>query len=354
VFLVYRLLVRSRSVHLSDRDLSTQSTLNSGHPARSRRIGQMLYERPRTRRRTFNLLVRAETTPLLVLSFALGAILAWWETGTFDGLSLGFGLLGAICAGWAFNAFGEYCSDRYNRTPEAKAVQDPLYTGFGMIRRGMVSRNMVRDIVLLLLTIFSVCILWLTFLAGWPILYFAVLGFMAGGAVLLLPFIPGYRSWGFGQLGTMLVLGVLPLLSGFYGQAHALSSASLWSAVMFALIFGLVQYDYDAINIRRDWLIGKPTLAVNLGPARVRDVSTLFTVGIYLAALAVITLTDVPLMALIALIALPVALSALEPLQHDEVTSDDSILLYSSALMSSSLAGLLFCAALIIEMIIQA
>lgn len=345
-------MLKGRSVHLSDHDLSTQGTLPSEHPARSRRIGQVLYEKPRTRRRTFNILVHSEMTPLLVLSFALGAILAWWEVGRFDALALGFGLIGALSAGWAFNAFGEYCSHRYNTTGEAQTVQDPLFTGFGLIRRGLVPSAMVRDIVLLLVAIFAVCILWLTLLAGWPMLYFAGLGLFVGAAVLLLPFIRGYRSWGIGHLGIMLALGALPVLAGYYGQAHALSSASLWASAMFALIVGLVEYDYDAINLRRDWLIGKPTLAVNLGPARVRDVSTLFTIGVYVAALAAITLTDIPLLALVTLISLPLALGAFEPLQHDQATPDDCIQLYASGLTAGALTGLLFCAALIIDMII--
>lgn len=339
-------------MHLSEQELTRQRTLGAEHPARATRVGQMLHERPRTRRRTFNLLVRAETTPLLALSFAVGALLAWWETGRVDPLALGIGLLAAICAGWAFNAFGEFSADRYNRNAEAKAVQDPLFTGFGLIRRGIVPSAMVRDLVLMLMAIFAVCIVWLALLAGWPIVYFAVLGLLAGAAVMMLPFIPGYRGWGIGHFGVMLVLGVLPLLSGFYGQAHALSAASLWAAVVFALIMGLVQYDYDAINLRRDWRIGKPTLALNLGPARVRDVSTLFAVGVYLALLALVTLTDVPLVALIALISLPVALSVLEPLQQDETDADDCILLYVSALNAGALTGLLLCAAFIVDMII--
>jgi 1,4-dihydroxy-2-naphthoate polyprenyltransferase len=345
-------MVESRSVHFSDHELSAQRALDSERAARSRRIGQMLHEKPRTRRRTFNILVRVETTPLLVLPFTLGAILAWWESGRFDALALGFGLIGAISAGWAFNAFGEYCSSRYHMTAEAQTVRDPLFTGFGLIRRGLVPAAMVRDIVLLLLAIFAVCILWLTLLAGWPMLYFAGLGLLVGGAILLLPFVPGYRSWGLGHLGVMLVLGVLPVLAGYYGQAHALSAAALWASAMFAVIIGLVQYDYDAINLRRDWLIGKPTLAVNLGQTRIRDVSALFTIGVYAAALAMIALTDIPLLALITLISLPLALGAFEPLQQDQVTPDDCILLYGSALNAGVLTGLLFCVALIIDMII--
>ena len=339
-------------MHLSDREFSRQHELGPDHPALNTRAGQILHEPPRTKRRTFNILVRAETTPLLVLSFALGAILAWWESASVDPLALGIGLIGAVSAGWAFNASSDFYADKYRRTAEAKAVQDPLYTGFGLIRRGIVPQALVRDIVLLLMAIFVVCIVWLTWLAGWPILYFAGLGVLAGGAVLLLPFINGYRSWGIGQLGVMLVLGVLPLLSGYYGQAHLLTSGALWAAVMFALMVGLVQYDYDAINLRRDWLIGKPTLAVNLGAARVRDVSTLFTLGVYLALLVLVTLTDVPLLALVALISLPIALGVMEPMQKGEVTSDDCILLYATALNSSALAGLLLCAAIIVDIII--
>ncbi len=337
-------------MQLSDREIRKRRTLDPEHPVRETRIGQLFYEAPRTRLRTFNLLVRAETTPLLALSYAMGAILAWWETGRVSALALGFGVLGVISAGWAFHGLSAYFTDRYNRTAEAQSVQEPLFTGFGLIRRNLVPGSMVRDLSLLLIAVFAVCILWLTLLVGWPILFFSILGFIVAAAVLLLPFIRGYRSWGIDQLGIMLVLGVLPLLSGYYGQAAELSASALWSAAMVALMFGLLQYNYDAINIRRDWLIGKPTLAVNLGMERVTDISALFTIGVYLALLAAVTLTNIPLLALSALIALPVALNALAPLQRDDLTINDCIVLYSSSLYSSALAGLLFCFALVIDM----
>lgn len=340
------------TVQASEHEIRRRRSFDPQHPARRTRVGQFLHERPHSRIRTFTVLVRAEATPLLALSFAIGAILAWWETGRVDALALSFGILGAICAGWAFYAISAYLTDQYNRTAEAKSVQDPLYTGFGLIRRGLVPSNMVRDLGLMLLVLFGVCILWLTLLAGWPMVFFSVLGLLFGAAVLLLPFIRGYRGWGISHLGTMVILGALPLLSGYYGQAHALSASSLWLAGMFALVFGLVQYNYDAIHVRRDWLIGKPTLAVNLGSERVRDVSTLLTLSVYVVLLAAVTLTDIPLLALLALIALPVALNVFEPLQLDEVTSDDCVSLYSSALYSSALAGLLICFGLIVDMTI--
>ena len=73
---------------------------------------------------------------------------------------------------------------------------------------------------------------------------------------------------------------------------------------------------------------------------------------IIIVALAAITLTDIPLLALVILISLPLTLGALEPLQHEQATQDDCIQLYASALTAGALTGLLFCAALIAGMII--
>jgi 1,4-dihydroxy-2-naphthoate octaprenyltransferase len=339
-------------VHLTEHNLSVrqaQARRNRITPARSGRIVRALSEMPRSRRGVFAALVRAEMTPLMLLPFVFGSLIAWWELGVFDPLVLGFGLIGAVAGAWAFRTLGDYCAHSYDRRPEARSVQDPFITGFGLIRRGRVPATMVRDLGLLLAAICLAATAWLTFLAGWPMLFFAGFSLLIAAAVMLLPFVPGYRGWGIGQVGVMLALGMLPVLTGYYGQAQGLSWLALWASVPVAFIIGLAEFDYDAIHMRRDWLIGKPTLPVNLGPVRSRDVGALLTLSVYVAALLVVSLSKLPLLALATLASLPMALGVFQPLQHEQITPDDWVRLYATALNAGLLTGLLFCAALIVD-----
>jgi 1,4-dihydroxy-2-naphthoate octaprenyltransferase len=339
-------------VHLTEHNLSVrqaQAGRKRIRPAESGRIARALLETPRGRRQIFAALVRAEMTPLMLLPFVAGSLVAWWELGSFNPLVLGFGLIGMLAGGWAFRALGDYCAHFYDQRHEARTVQDPLMTGFGLIRRGRVPATMVRDLGLLLTAIYLAAAAWMTLLAGWPMLFFAGLGLLLAAAVGLLPFVPGYRGWGIGQVGVMLALGMLPVLAGYYGQAQALSWPALWAAVPMAFIIGAAEFDYDAIHMRRDWLIGKPTLPVNLGPVRARDVGALLTLSVYVAMLLVVSLTRLPLLALATLASLPMALGVFEPLQHEQITPDDWVRLYAAALNAGLLTGLLFCAALIID-----
>ncbi len=339
-------------MHLTEHDLSAghvQPKLGRAAATQSGRVARRLLEPPRSRRQIFAVLVRAEMTPLLLMPFVVGSLLAWWEIGAFNPFALGFGLIGVPAGVWAFRTLGDFCAQAYDSRADAKAVQDPFYTGLGLIRRGRVPATMVRDVGLLLLAIFLVCTVWLALLAGWPMFVFAGISLLLGAALLLLPFVPGYRGWGIGQIGFMLIFGALPVLSGYYGQAQALSWSALWVGIPLAFIIGLAEFDYDAIHIRRDWLIGNPTLAVNLGAARLRDAGALLTLGVYVSLLLVISLTKLPLLGLATLATLPMALGAFEPLQREPITADHWLGLYATALNAGLVTGLLFCAALVVD-----
>lgn len=337
---------------LSEQELKLQRAQAGAHQraaARRGRIESHLLDHPRSRARVLAVIVRSEMTPLMALPFLVGSVVAWWETGRFNPMSLGFGLIGVVASSWAYFALSDAAAHQYDRGSAARAVQDPYATGFSLIRSGHVPVTFLRDLGLLLLAIHLAAVLWVTMLAGWPILFFFGSSILTAAAVMLLPFVPGYRGWGIGQAGVMLAFGPLPALAGYYGQAQELTWLALWAALPMAFIVGVAHLAYDAIHIRRDWLISKPTLAVNLGPVRARDLATALTLAVYVAALAAVILTDLPMIVLVVLISLPMALGAFAPLQREEISPDDRIHLYAAALNAGLLTGLLCCAALIVD-----
>jgi 1,4-dihydroxy-2-naphthoate polyprenyltransferase len=304
---------------------------------------------PRSLWRTLGILTRAETIPAIVAPALVGAVLAWWQIGQFDWLIFLLTLSGVISSGLGFNALSDYYDHRYSVRAGKPASQDPYYTGYDLLRRGLVAPKQALDVGHILLSIGFLCVLWLVVLAGWPILFFAGMGFLLLYTVLLMPLKYGTRGWGVGEVGIFLSMGLLPMVGSFYVQAHALDPLPILSSVPFGIMTTLIYFNYNAIHYRRDWLMRKRTLTVNLGLERAADTSIVLTVCAYVAILLLVTLTQLPLLALVALGSLPVGLSAFAQIQRTHLNIEDTIALYASALNATVLTALLFSGALILS-----
>jgi 1,4-dihydroxy-2-naphthoate octaprenyltransferase len=123
----------------------------------------------------------------------------------------------------------------------------------------------------------------------------------------------------------------------------------VWTALPFGLFTLLLFFNYNAVHYRRDWLIHKRTLTVNLGLGRAMDLSALLTILAYISLLLIVTLTDLPLVALLALAALPMGLRVFARLDRDHLTSDDCLLVYRTSVHAAVMAGVLFSAALVLD-----
>jgi 1,4-dihydroxy-2-naphthoate polyprenyltransferase len=338
-------------VQLTEREFRTVDPAdpNPGPRTTQALLPAIEHQPPRTIAQALAVVTRAETTLALVTPVVVGAVLGWWETGQINAVNLLLTLVGMAANGWGMAALWEYHDFGVALRSEARPGLDPGATGFGLMGRGILAPHTVRDMGRILLLISGICSLWLTLLAGWPILFFSGLSFLLVWAVILLPLRFGYRGWGFGEVAVWLAMGLLPLLTGYYGQAEALTWHPVAAGVAFGLFSVLLFFNYNAIHYRRDWLIHKRTLTVNLGLARALDVSALLTVAAYVMILLLVTLSDLPLWSLAALGALPVALGVFARLDRDDVTPDDCWWVYRAGAHATWLTAVLFCAGLIID-----
>lgn len=338
-------------MHLTEREFRTVDPSESNRAPRvvSPVLPAIAHRPPRNVAEALAVVTRAGATLALVTPVLVGAVLGWWETGQINPINLLLAVVGMAANGWGMAALWEYYDFRVALRSEARPGLDPGATGFGLMGRGIVSPQAVRDTGRILLLISAICSLWLTLLAGWPILFFSGLSFLLVWAVILAPVQFGYRGWGFGEVAIWLAIGLLPLLTGYYGQAMMLTGHPVAAGIAFGLFSVLLFFNYNAIHYRRDWLIHKRTLTVNLGPARALDVSALLTVTAYALILATITLSNLPLWSLVALGALPVALGVFARLDRDHLTPDDCWWVYRAGVNATWLTGLLFCAGLVID-----
>lgn len=297
---------------------------------------------PRNTLEALVILTRAEATFALVMPVLVGAVLGWWQTGQINLVNLALALLGMAANGMGLAALWEYHDYRFSQRPGARQTTDPLATAYELMGRGVVAPNTVRDVGRILLVIGGVCSLILALFAGWPILFFSGLSFLVVWTVIYFPLYYGYRGWGLTEAAIWLGMGVLPLMTGYYGQAGAIAWLPAWAAGAFGLFSMLLFFNYNALHYRRDWLIHKRTLTVNLGLTRAMDVTALLTVLAYVLLLLLVTLSHLPLWGLTALGALPVALGAFARVDHDHVTPEACWLVYRTSVHAAWLTGVLF------------
>jgi 1,4-dihydroxy-2-naphthoate octaprenyltransferase len=302
---------------------------------------------------------RLDAALALSLPAACSAVAVWWQTGTLRPGVLIFTLVSVL-----FVALGAHLlSAFYDGEAAATAAAAEKRAAYGVgsahgptIAAGNPSQehaspDLVHSLAYLLLSLAGVCALWAGLLAGWPIVLFqaAAITLVVGYAVP--PVRYGARGWGLGEAGLFLALGVLPALASFYGQAGTLDTLVTWSALPFALLGAAIVLNHSLLHYRRDWLIRKRTLAVSLGPARAIDLGALLVIGAFVAILLGASIAELPLRAIIALAALPIAAGPYSRLDRDELTLPQGMALYSATINATLATALLFCLALITQRI---
>lgn len=338
-------------MQLTEREFHTPHSSSALGPTVIRRP---LRARPRSRAQALLLVLRAGATPALMMPVMVGAVLGWWETGVVHWGNLLLALLGITTTGWGTAALWEVHD--YARSQRlgsqrlgTKTSLEGLSAGFDILERRLLTLAQVRDLGRILLLIAGASTLCLALWAGWPILFFSGLSFVTIGAVIVLPLRFGHRGWGLSEGALWLSLGVLPLLTGYYGQTGVIGLLPTAVAGALGLFSVLLFFNYNAIHYRRDWLIHKRTLVVNLGQARALDASALLMVLSHVALLLVVTLSGLPLWGLIALAALPVGLGVFARLDRDHLTPDAVWRVYASSVHAAWLTGLLFCVGLALD-----
>ena len=157
---------------------------------------------------------------------------------------------------------------------------------------------------------------YLTAVAGWPVVAAGVASILAAIAYTGGPWPFGYR--GLGEVFTFVFFGLVAVAGTYYVQAEALSLEVLAAAVPVGLTVSAILIVNNVRDIETDAAAGKRTLAVMLGRRLSR---WQFSVTLALAWLTAVALWPVGFgpQALLALLALPLAIGPLRVV----LTSED-------------------------------
>lgn len=317
------------------------------------RMYKALNQRPRTPLAIAIRLTQAPHAIALTMPVLCSAILAWWELGKFSSLALLFTLASGLLLALGMHALSEYDdyihTQKEANTSELTARFEPLITGYGLLTHGLVKPSVALSLAYWLLTASILCSLWLTLLAGWPILFFHGLSFLLAFTYTRPPIRYSYRGWALGEIGVFFGYGLLPIVGSYYSQSHTLSALPLWVSIPFGLLAVLIFFNYNLVHEYRDWFIHKRTMVVNLRTPHAFDASAIMTVLIYIAILCIVSLAHLPLSTLITLAALPTALGVFSRLRQADILQEDRYWLYKTTINAALWTSVLFSIALLTD-----
>ncbi|MGL4651131.1 MAG: prenyltransferase, partial [Caldilineaceae bacterium] len=199
------------------------------------------------------------------------------------------------------------------------------------------------------LAISLVCSLWLGLLVGWPMLVFGGASLLLGATYSARPIRYGARGFGLGESGLFLALGMIPAIGAYYAQTATVGALALWSALPFALLVSMMGISFNLLNVRRDWLIRKRTLAVSLGFGRAIDLTSVLLIAAFITIIFAAIITDLPLRTLVAVLALPIATGAYGSIDREQLPPAQGMRLYTAAIQCTLVVGLLYTLAVITD-----
>ncbi len=285
--------------------------------------------------------VRLDIALALATPALYAGLLGGTGAGQLNGLNLFFVLLSVLGCSLAFTAFSAFRDYRQTFARGARPVTEVSNTGFGLMVAEMIPPAMAVNIGLLALSISIVATLWLALLAGWPIFFFCGLSLLVLAASLLPPAKLAYRFPGVGELGVMLAFGILIPLGSYFAQTGQLNWFPAVASIPLILLLGQVAHAENLAEWRRDWAVGKHTLAVQLGPKRALDLSVLLTIVAYAAIILTAVVTRTSLWTLIGLLPLPVAMGAYANLNGEKLSSEEGFRLSRATAIATFWTGLL-------------
>ena len=244
-------------------------------------------------------LTRACVFPLTITSAAIGGLLAVGSPG-FNPWLFGIAGSGLLLAHGANNLMNdlfdlESSIDTQNY-PRALYAPHPVLSGL-ISRRGLA-------ISALVVNAFSLAVLiYLTAQRGWPILAFALAGFVVSAGYAAPPL--RLKKRGLGEPGVLLVWGPLMVGGTYYAATGSIPGRVIAASIPFALLSTTVLMGKHIDKLPWDGPKRVGTLPVLLGERVARGVTLAMMAGFYLAIAVLVPFGVLPVYSFIAYAALP-------------------------------------------------
>src|SRR6201993_5154442 len=242
---------------------------------------------------------RAAVLPMTLFAGLVAALLAVYRTG-LDWRWLVLAVAGIFLAHVANNLMNDLfdTQDGTDTAPYPRALYAPHPVLSGLVSR----RTLLTAILAVNLADLAILVV-LTWARGWPVVAFALAGFVLSVAYTAPPL--RLKKRGLGEPDVFVVWGPLMVCGTFYSAVGTVG----WDVVLASLPYGLlcttVLMGKHIDKIPYDEPLGIRTLPVLLGEARTRLVTLAMMVGFYVLVAVAVAVGAMPWPALVVALALP-------------------------------------------------
>jgi 1,4-dihydroxy-2-naphthoate polyprenyltransferase len=242
---------------------------------------------------------RAAVLPMTLVSGLVAGLLAVGKPG-FDWRWLVLALVGITLAHTANNLMNDLFDTQVGT--DSATYPRALYAPHPVLS-GLVSRRTLVTAILLVNVADLAILIVLTLARGWPVLAFALAGFVLSVAYTAPPL--RLKKRGLGEPDVLVVWGPLMVCGTYYSAVGAVGSDILLASLPYGLLCTTVLMGKHIDKIPYDQPLGIRTLPVILGERRARLVTLAMMVGFYLLVAVAVLLGAMPWPALLVVAALP-------------------------------------------------
>jgi 1,4-dihydroxy-2-naphthoate polyprenyltransferase len=244
-------------------------------------------------------ITRAAVLPMTLFAGLVAALLAVGQSG-LDWRWLTLAIVGILLAHTVNNLMNDLFDTQTgldsNTYPRALYAPHPVLSGLVTRRTLVVAIGLVNLADLAILIV-------LTWARGWPVLAFALSGFILSVAYTAPPV--RLKKRGLGEPDVFVVWGPLMVCGTYYSAVGHVGWAVLLASLPYGLLCTTVLMGKHTDKIPYDEPLGIRTLPVIFGEARARVLTLAMMVGFYLLVVAAVLAKAMPWPALLVVLALP-------------------------------------------------
>ena len=214
------------------------------------------------------------------LSAAIVPVLVGTGVALHDGVWAPWATAAALFGALAIQAGANLANDLsdFRRGADNEGRLGPVR----VTQRGLLSERQVAAGVIVAFALASVAGLYLTYLAGWPVIAMGLACMLAAVTYTGGPWPFGYR--GLGDLVVFIFFGVLAVTGTYYVEVGRVTAEAFAASIPVALTVTAILVVNNVRDIDTDRLAGKYTLAVYLGRRLARAELVVIVAAAYVAA----------------------------------------------------------------------
>ncbi|MGH8977584.1 MAG: prenyltransferase [Acidimicrobiia bacterium] len=246
-------------------------------------------------------LTRAGVLPMTLVSAAVAGLLAVYRDADVAWGWFALSAVGLVLAHMSNNLM----NDLFDLEVGTDREEYPrnLYSPHPVLA-GVVTRRRLATYALIVNALCLVIMIVLTVAQGWPILAFALSGFLLSAAYTAPPL--RLKKHGLGEPTVLVVWGPLMVGGTYYAATGTIPGAVILASLPYALLCTTVLMGKHIDKIPWDAPDGTHTLPVLLGEARARVVTKAMFVGFYVAIVALVIARVLPVASLLVFASLPI------------------------------------------------